>query len=253
MGKGTCMVKKILIEGRQGQGVLYLTDHLPLLRTLLARGEKAAAILTEDNRDEDFTGLPYAVEHVEELEPVDLVRLYRRLAGQPWDILETGRCRLREMTAMDVDRLYEIYADASITRFMENLYEDREKERRYIEDYRKYVYEFYGYGIWIIEDKASGITIGRAGVEPRAGEVELGFVIGVPWQRQGYGYEVCSGILDYVRQEIQCETVLSRVHPENQASVRLLQKLGFCKSEEAGPDGMEVYAYPVNKKTIESA
>lgn len=246
--EGTCMVKKILIDGRQDRGVLYLTDNLTLLRTLLARGEKAAAILTEENRKEDFTGLPYAVEHVEELEPGDLIRLYRRLAGQPWEILETGRCRLREMTAMDVDRLYEIYADASVTRFMENLYEDREQERRYIEDYRKYVYEFYGYGIWIIEDKISGTVIGRAGVEPKEGEVELGFVIGVPWQRQGYGYEVCSGILDYVKQEIDCERVLSRVHPENQASVGLLQKLGFYKLEEAGRDGMEIYMYPIDKK-----
>ena len=143
------MIKKIFIEGG---GILYLTDCLPLLRELLARGEKAAAILTEENRGEDFTGLAYAVEKVEELEAEDFVRLYRRLAGLPWEILETERCRLRELTGGDVERLYEIYADPSITRYMEGLFADREQERRYMEDYRRYVYEFYGYGIWGIEE-----------------------------------------------------------------------------------------------------
>ena len=92
------MVKKILIESGRGNDILYLTDNLAFLRALLAKGEKAAAILTEENRHEDFTGLPYAVEQIEEMEPEDFVRLYRRLAGLPWEILETKRCRLREMT-----------------------------------------------------------------------------------------------------------------------------------------------------------
>ncbi len=242
------MVKKILIESGRGNDILYLTDNLAFLRALLAKGEKAAAILTEENRHEDFTGLPYAVEQIEEMEPEDFVRLYRRLAGLPWEILETKRCRLREMTVSDVDWLYEIYADASITEFMEDLYEDREQERRYMEEYRKYIYEFYGYGIWIVEEKTSGLVMGRAGVEPKDGEVELGFLIARPWQRLGYGYEVCSAILEYVRREIECERVLSRVHPGNRASVGLLEKLGFSKLKGADGAELETWVLPMEKK-----
>ncbi len=234
------MIKKILIEGG---GILYLTDCLPLLRELLARGEKAAAILTEENRGEDFTGLAYAVEKVEELEAEDFVRLYRRLAGLPWEILETERCRLRELTGGDVERLYEIYADPSITRYMEGLFADREQERRYMEDYRRYVYEFYGYGIWGIEEKQSGLLIGRAGLEPKDGEVELGFVIARPWQRKGYGYEVCKAVLAYADREIASERILSRVSPANVASKSLLQKLGFQRAKETDTAGMELYEY----------
>ena len=47
------MVKKILIESGRGNDILYLTDNLAFLRALLAKGEKAAAILTEENRHED--------------------------------------------------------------------------------------------------------------------------------------------------------------------------------------------------------
>ena len=48
--------------------------------------------------------------------------------------------------------------------------------------------------MWIVCDRNTGELIGRAGVEHReelGGELELGYAIGVPWQRQGYATEVC--------------------------------------------------------------
>ena len=80
------MVKGIVIDCGADSGTLYLTDDLAFLRMLRANGEKAAAVLTEENRDADFSGIPYAVERPEEMEPDDLERLYRRLAGLPWNI-----------------------------------------------------------------------------------------------------------------------------------------------------------------------
>ena len=236
------MVKGIVIDCGGESGMLYLTDDLAFLRTLQANGEKAAAILTEKNRDADFSGIPYAVERPEEMEPDDLERLYRRLAGLPWNILETERCRVREMTVADVDRLYEIYADDSITRFMENLFEDRDEERRYAADYRRCVYEFYGYGIWIVEEKATGTVIGRAGLEPGERGAELGYVIAKPWQGQGFAFEVCRAVLAFAEREIECKRIVSRVQPHNDASVALLKKLGFHLTVETDPSGMSVYA-----------
>lgn len=145
------------------------------------------------------------------------------------------------MTVEDVDRLYEIYEDSSITRYMENLYADREKERKYAEDYRRYIYEFYGYGIWIIEEKETGTIIGRAGIEPKEEDVELGYMIALPWQRKGYAFEVCGAILEYVWKEVGCGRIVSQVQPDNISSIGLLKKLRFHKSEESGSEGMEKY------------
>ncbi len=238
------MLKAVLVGNEKNGlagGILYLTDNLEFLRKLQQKGEKVAAILTEDNYNKDFSGIPYAIERVEEMEQDDFERLYRRLAGLPWEIIETERCRLREMTAADVDRLYEIYQDASITRYMENLFEDREKERNYAQDYRKYVYEFYGYGIWIIIEKKSGVIIGRAGIEPKGENVELGYMIASPWQRKGYAFEVCSAVLAYAWREVECSCVISRVQRENTASVGLLKKLGFHLHEGSAETGMDTY------------
>lgn len=226
------MLKEIHIHLRREKqdGILYVTDDLKMLRELLADGKMAAAVLTEENRGEDLSGIPYLLERIEELETRDYERIYRRLGGLPWEILETKRCLLREMTEQDIDALYALYAEKSITRYMEGLFEDPEAERQYITDYRKYVYAFYEYGMWIIEDKKTGELIGRAGIDPHDGKNELGYVIGMPWQRQGYAYEVCSAILQYAWQEIEgCKEIYSRVQTENTASVRLLKKLGFEK------------------------
>lgn len=232
------MLEKIRIKSKykdiSDESWLYLTDDLQLLKELQKAGEKAAAVLTPENGSKDFSGIPYAVEKPEELEEEDLERLYRRLAGLPWYILETNRCRLREMTPADTDRLYEMYADPGITRYMEPLFENREEERHYIEDYRKYVYEFYGYGMWLIEDAISGQVIGRAGIEAKEEALEMGYMVAVPWQRQGIAYEVCRGILTYVQREIECERIVSRVRQDNFPSVRLLVRLGFHQLKKCG-------------------
>jgi RimJ/RimL family protein N-acetyltransferase len=112
---------------------------------------------------------------------------------------------------------------------MENLYEDRDEEREYIRTYIDKVYGFYEFGVWTVIEKESGKIIGRAGLSCREGfeEPELGFIIGVPWQRQGYAYEVCSAILGYAKEELGFDRVQAFVEPKNTASVSLCEKLGF--------------------------
>lgn len=222
----------VYLKRENRNDILYITDDLPEVRKLLSEGKAAAALLTQDNRLEDFSGILYALECPQELAAEDLERIYRRIRKLPWEILETDRCIVREMTEADVEALYEIYASEGITKYMEGLFANPEKERQYIANYRKYVYEFYEYGMWLIEEKKSGKIIGRAGVDPRDGENELGYVIGAPWQRMGYAYEVCTAVLAYMwKTQESLDEMISRVHPQNTASVRLLQKLGFEKMQ----------------------
>ena len=77
-------------------------------------------------------------------------KVYRRLKGLPWDILETKRCLIRETVPEDVDSFYEIYSDPAITKFMEDLYPEKEQEKAYIREYIEKIYTYYEFGVWTI-------------------------------------------------------------------------------------------------------
>jgi RimJ/RimL family protein N-acetyltransferase len=222
-------------------GVLWITDFEDAADYLLKCGCGVLIYLHAGNRDASFAGARYAFENPQELSPEYLERIYRRYAGIPWDILDTARCLIRETKESDIDAFYEIYKEPSITRYMENLYEDRDEEREYIRTYIEKVYGFYEFGVWTVIERKSGNIIGRAGLSYREGfeEPELGFVIGVPWQRQGYAYEVCSAILGYAKEQLEFDRVQVLVEPGNTASVSLCEKLGFTDSHSIVAEGKE--------------
>jgi len=173
----------------------------------------------------------YVFESFEGMVADYFVMVYSRFYGLPLDILETKRLKVREMTLDDIDRLYEIYAEPSITEYMEGLYPDRQDEFEFSKSYIENMYGFFGYGLWMVIEKSSGRIVGRAGLSNREvnGEncLELGYIIAKESQRQGYATEVCSAILDYVRNELGVMEVIALMKSGNIASIRTAEKLGF--------------------------
>lgn len=206
------------------------------------RGKKGAvvAVLTEQNRGASFGEIPFAVDGFFNPGLDYFQKVYERCHGIPWTILQTERCIVREVRVEDLERLYEIYAEPSITRYMEGLYENREDERRYTEAYIRNMYGFYGYGIWIVEEKETGRIIGRAGLENRGGgETELGYMLAKEAQGKGIAYEVCRAILDYAADALEMEELVCYVRAGNEASVRLCERLGFRRREEREIEGKQ--------------
>lgn len=201
--------------------------------------------LNDSNRGKSFPCGAYCVERLSDIDAQYLERVYRRFKGLPWDIAETPRLRIREITTDDVMRLYELYRDESVVRYMDSLFPEPEQEIAYTEEYIKNVYGFYGYGMWVLEEKESGTVIGRAGLEYREGfdGLELGYMLGVKYQHKGYAYEACSAILAYGVKELGQKEYCSFVNKDNTASIRLCERLGFARNgtvrlSEGNFDGM---------------
>lgn len=225
--------------GTKKPGTLYITDN-PVYHKFLADNKLPVIVYLHDgNKELNFSYAEYAIENIEEIEYESLELGYLRLTGQPWTILETNRCIVRESTVEDVDSFYEIYKEPSITKYMENLYQDRAEEAAYIQDYIKKVYSFYGYGMWTILEKSSHKVIGRAGINWREGYdiPELGFVIAVPFQRKGFAYEVCDAILQYGNKELGFNAFQVLIMEGNEISKSLCEKLGFKYEETIEYDG----------------
>lgn len=209
--------------------LLLLTDSPEWFLLLYDRGLYVLAVYHPGNRGGAFPQARYAVEDLLALEYTSYDEAYRRMAHLPWNILETERLKVRESTLEDVDDFYEIYQEPSITYYMEDLFPQKEAETAYMKAYIDQIYGFYGYGLWTVIHKESGKVIGRAGLSLREGYElpELGFVIAVPFQGKGYGYEVCRRILGYAREVLEFQEIQALADEKNLASLGLLQKLGF--------------------------
>lgn len=174
-------------------------------------------------------GTRYAVESLGELDIEYLERVRRRYNHIPWDIGETDRCLIRELSLADLPALYELYDKPGMTDFVEPLY-DYETELEYQKAYIENMYDFYEYGMWLVFSKETGKLIGRAGLEHN----EMGYMIAPEFQNLGYATEVCRFIVDYARKNTDFEELYCRIDEKNVASVRLAKRLGFVRNGQIG-------------------
>lgn len=174
-------------------------------------------------------GTRYAVESLAELDIEYLERVRRRYNHIPWDIGETDRCLIRELSLSDLPALYELYDKPGMTDYVEPLY-DYETELEYQKAYIENMYGFYEYGMWLVFSKETGKLIGRAGLE----HDELGYMIAPELWNRGYATEVCSFIIDYARENTDFEEIYCRIDERNVSSVRLAKKLGFVRNGQIG-------------------
>lgn len=160
--------------------------------------------------------------------------------------MTTDRLIIREITLDDIDELYDIYADEEVTKYIDNLYENREDEIEFTKAYIKNMYGFYEYGMWIVQKK-DGKVIGRAGISNREvdgeSELEIGYLIGKPYQRRGYGYEAVSAIVNYAFDELEAEKLNCFIREGNHTSEKFAERLGFEKNSIVKSEDTEYIRY----------
>ena len=113
-------------DGKADKSALYITDSESAYHTLRQQGKYVLPYRHEGNSDMNFAGALYVIEQIEDIDYETVDMAYRRLAGLPWEILTTKRCIIRETMAEDIDSFYQIYAEPEITKYMEDLYADRD-------------------------------------------------------------------------------------------------------------------------------
>lgn len=205
-----------------------------------AAGAACIGFVNPGSGNQDLSKADYLVESLANIDFSFVSMVYSHCFNEPWRVLETDRLILREQSIFDIPCLYELYDEPSITRYMEGLYPDYEKEKEYIELYIKNMYHFFGYGLWIVQIKETGEIIGRAGLENRivnnVNEIEIGYMIGKNYQRKGYAYEACKAVLNYAKKELFIDKINAFILPDNKPSASLLLKLGFKYVGESKAD-----------------
>ena len=106
-----------------------------------------------------------------------------------------------------------------------------------------------GYGYWAVEEQASGKLVGSVGLWRSEGwpELELGYWLAAEGQGKGYATEAGATARDQAFEVLATETLVSYVHPDNEPSKRVAERLGarYEKTIELLDYGPHcVYRYP---------
>lgn len=210
--------REIRIEGNIYSVVI--SDQRTALLAAKAAGRAVVGLLTENNSQE-LSGIRYLVETVQAADDGYLERIVRREKGMPWIIGESSRLLLREFIMGDERQVLPEPEDEEA----DSIFYCREKLKAYIRSQ----YGFFEHGLWAIVRKADGKILGKAGVT--AGEAAdegmfLAYHVFGPYRRRGYAWEACRMVLDYVEREYKSQ-IFALVRETNEASRRLLEKLGF--------------------------
>jgi RimJ/RimL family protein N-acetyltransferase len=107
-------------------------------------------------------------------------------------------------------------------------------------------YEANGFGMYLVELKTGGPPVGMAGLVSREflDFADLGYAFLPAGRGQGLATEASVGILEHARRDLGLSCVAAITAPDNQASIRVLERLGFHPSGEVQfPDDGDLCAY----------
>ena len=85
-----------------------------------------------------------------------------------------------------------------------------------------------GYGYWAVEEKHSGDFVGAVGLwhSPGWPELELGYWLVEKFHGKGYAKQAAARCLQYAREQMQAESLVSYIDPENIASIKMAESVG---------------------------
>src|SRR5438552_5119521 len=142
--------------------------------------------------------------------------------------LETDRLTLRMLRASDFDAYAEMCGDPEVM--------------RYIGDGRPLVrpmawrnlammaghWSLRGYGLWAAQERSSGVLVGRIGFWNPEGwpGFELGWSLRRSFWCRGYATEGARTALRFAFTQLGQPQVISLIHPDNAASIRVAERLG---------------------------
>jgi RimJ/RimL family protein N-acetyltransferase len=161
-------------------------------------------------------------------------------------VLETERLHLREWRESDLSAFAEFWADEATARFVGGIC-TREDAWRRLAMYMGH-WALRGYGMWAVEDKASGHLAGYCGPWNPEGwpEREIGWGLLKAFHGRGYATEAARRARDFAYRELGWPTAVSYIAPENAASQRVAARLGavFERPGELRGHPVGVYRHP---------
>lgn len=164
--------------------------------------------------------------------------------------IETARLILRPFQPGDAESAFGWFGDPVVMRFTATGPDKSVVQTRArLAEYQKHQRE-HGFSKWLITDAHSRHSIGDSGllVLREYGWIDLGFRLAQQHWGKGFATEAASAWVRAAFDEFHIPRLGAFVHPENVASIRVLEKLGFQAERRDIVMGMEAIMFSLDLK-----
>lgn len=146
----------------------------------------------------------------------------------------TARLAFREMTPDDLDVMADLLGDPDVMAYYARP-KSRAEALAWIE-WNQRLYREHGFGLWLIELRATGEFVGDCGLTPQEAdgtlEIEVGYHVRRSLQGRGYATEVAAASRDYARDVLALDRLIAIIDPRNLPSQRVAEKIGLTLEKE---------------------
>ena len=167
-------------------------------------------------------------------------------------IIKIGGIVMRSLQLSDLDPLTRIWSDPEVTRFLpsrgnpipqENV---KQSLQSFIEHWQQR-----NYGIWAIVDRDSSQMVGYCGLRylEELGEVELLYGLAKAYWGKGIITQAAKASISFGFEIVSLDRIIALVLPDNQASKRVIEKLGFDYEKQIHIFGLDGLYYSLETNT----
>jgi ribosomal-protein-alanine N-acetyltransferase len=165
------------------------------------------------------------------------------------DLIETPRLILRPFQLDDAIVTHRWFGDPIVMRYTPSgpdasLARTRERVAGYVAHQTRH-----GFSKWLVVERASGQPIGDSGllVLQDEGWTDLGFRFERRSWGKGFATEVAAAWVSVAFGDLGLDALGAFVHPENLASMKVLERLGFLDERKGTVQGMPAVTYALQR------
>lgn len=166
-------------------------------------------------------------------------------------VLQTERLTLRQFTLDDTAFIIELVNSPG---WLENIGDRNihspEQALSYLQNGPMASYAQHGYGLYRVALKPNDVPIGMCGLLKRdtLPQPDIGFALLPDYSGKGYAYEAANAVRTLAFEQFNLPALLAITLPSNQASIRLLEKIGLRYAKPFWHNNEELWLYKEGKK-----
>jgi ribosomal-protein-alanine N-acetyltransferase len=162
--------------------------------------------------------------------------------------VRTSRLTLRPLLSTDAEVLYDINQVEGVLQYFPNPKPPPlDSVKRFITR-QEIHWSDYNYGNWGVLPQGEQQIIGWAGLQylPETNEVEVGFLLNRSYWGHGFATESALASLEFGFQQLNIDQIIALVHPENKASINVIEKCGMSWVDQKMYFGINLLRYCIN-------